>query len=109
MNTNLYQNFSFVLRLPERDKTVFSYEICPSGCETLLILFLYLFLFCSHIAELLFFPSTSLMVHATVLKLVPLGRRTAQVSLRSEFAPVTLWLNVLAWVTSDWTVESLLD
>jgi hypothetical protein len=35
----------------ERDKTVFWYKICPSGFETLLILFLYLFLFCSHIAQ----------------------------------------------------------
>lgn len=55
MNTNLYQNFSFVLFLPECNKSVFWYEICPSGSQTLLILFLYLFLFCSHIAALLFF------------------------------------------------------
>jgi hypothetical protein len=57
MNTNLYQNFSFVLFLPECNKSVFCYEICPSGSETLLILFLYLFLFCSHIAALLFFTA----------------------------------------------------
>jgi hypothetical protein len=55
MNTNLYQNFSFVLFLPECNKSVFWYEICPSGSETLLILFLYLFLFCSHILAAVLF------------------------------------------------------
>lgn len=52
MNTNLYQNFSFVLFLAECNKSVFWYEIRPSGSETLLILFFYLFPFCSRIAAL---------------------------------------------------------